>query len=47
MTLQETYVELGETDAAVDAALERLQALYDDATGLGQALDYAATRASG
>lgn len=47
MTLQETYVELGETDAAVDAALARLQALYDDATGLGQALDYAATRASG
>lgn len=48
MTLQETYVELGETDAAVDAPLARLQALYDDATSLGQALDdAAATRASG
>ncbi|QKS12658.1 hypothetical protein [Curtobacterium sp. csp3] len=42
MTLQETYVELGETDAAADAALARLQALYDDATGLGRALDAAA-----
>ncbi|MCS6586973.1 hypothetical protein NYQ25_18550 [Curtobacterium flaccumfaciens pv. flaccumfaciens] len=41
LTLQETYAELGQTDAAVDAALARVKALYDDATGLGRALDHA------
>jgi hypothetical protein len=41
LTLQETYAELGETDAAVDAALARVKALYDDATGLGRTLDHA------
>ncbi len=41
LTLQETYAELGETDAAVDVALARVKALYDDATGLGRALDHA------
>ncbi|WP_420366972.1 hypothetical protein [Curtobacterium sp. L1-20] len=41
LTLQETYAELEETDAAVDAALARVKALYDDTTGLGRALDHA------
>jgi len=41
LTLQETYAELGDTDAAVDAALARVKALYDDATGLGRALEHA------
>lgn len=41
LTLQETYAELGETDAAVDAALARVKAVYDDATGLGRAVDHA------
>ena len=41
LTLQETYAELGETDAAVDAAVARMKALYDDATGLGRALNHA------
>ncbi|WP_159573886.1 hypothetical protein [Curtobacterium sp. 18060] len=41
LTLQETYAQLGETDAAVDTALARVRALYDDVTALGSALDHA------
>lgn len=41
LTLQETYAELGDTDAAVDAALARVKALYDDAAGLGRAVEHA------
>ncbi|WP_144709716.1 hypothetical protein [Curtobacterium pusillum] len=39
LTLQETYDELGDTDAAVDAALARLQAISDDVRALGDVLD--------
>lgn len=47
LTLQETYIELGVTDAAVDAALARLArlaAICSDAQALDAALDQAAPR---
>lgn len=43
LTLQETYSELGVTDAAVDAALIRLAAIWNDAQALDNDLDQAAT----
>jgi hypothetical protein len=42
LTLQETYSELGATDAAVDAALARLAAIWSDAQALDADLDQAA-----
>jgi hypothetical protein len=42
LTLQEAYIELGATDAAVDAALARLAAIWSDARALDAALDQAA-----
>jgi len=43
LTLQETYNELGATDAAVEAALIRLAAIWNDAQALDNDLDQAAT----
>ncbi|MBF4629265.1 hypothetical protein ITJ51_17100 [Curtobacterium flaccumfaciens] len=43
LTLQETYAELGATDAAVDAALARLAAIWNDAQALDSDLDHSAT----
>lgn len=43
VVLQETYAELGATDAAVDAALARLTAIWNDAQALDSDLDHAAT----
>ncbi len=42
LTLQETYSEFGATDAAVDAALARLAAIWSDAQALDADLDQAA-----
>lgn len=42
LTRQETYAELGATDAAVDAALRRLAAIWNDAQTLDADLDRAA-----
>ena len=42
LTLQETYTELGATDAAVDAALERLAAVWSDAQALDTDIEHAA-----
>jgi hypothetical protein len=42
LTLQETYTELGATDAAVDAALERLAAVWSDAQALDTEIEHAA-----
>ncbi|MFK4484795.1 hypothetical protein [Curtobacterium sp. AB7] len=42
LTLQETYIELGATDAAVDAALARLAAIWSDAQALDADLDQVA-----
>jgi hypothetical protein len=43
LTLQETYTELGATEAAVDTALARLTAIWNDAQTLGADLDQTAT----
>jgi hypothetical protein len=43
LSLQETYAELGATEAAVDTALARLAAIWNDAQTLGADLDQAAT----
>ncbi len=43
LTLQETYTELGSTDAAVDDALTRLAVILNDAQALGVDLEQAAT----
>ncbi len=43
LTLQETYTELGSTDAAVDDALTRLAAILNDAQALDADLHQAAT----
>ena len=43
LTLQETYTELGSTDAAVDAALTRLAVILNDAQALDVDLQQAAT----
>ena len=43
LTLQETYAELGSTDAVIDAALTRLAAILDDAQALDADLQQAAT----
>ncbi len=43
LTLQETYIELGAADAAVDAALARLTAIWTDAQALDFDLDHGAT----
>lgn len=43
LTLQETYAELGSTDAAVDDALTRLRAILNDAQALDADLQQAAT----
>lgn len=43
LSLQETYTELGSTDAAVDAALTRLAAILNDAQALDADLQQAAT----
>lgn len=43
LTLQETYTELGATDAAVDAALERLAAVWSDAQALDTEIEHAAS----
>lgn len=43
LTLQETYTALGATEAAVDTALARLTAIWNDAQTLGADLDQAAT----
>ncbi|QSB24673.1 hypothetical protein [Curtobacterium sp. 24E2] len=42
LSLQETYSEFGATDAAVDAALARLAAVWDDARALDTDLEQAA-----
>ena len=42
LTLQETYTELGATDAAVDAALEQLAAVWSDAQALDTDIEHAA-----
>jgi hypothetical protein len=42
LTLQETYTELGATDAAVDAALARLAAVWSDAQALDTEIEHAA-----
>ncbi|WP_420367212.1 hypothetical protein [Curtobacterium sp. L1-20] len=42
LTLQETYTELGATDAAVDAALIRIAAIWNDAQALDDDLAHAA-----
>ncbi|NQX25643.1 hypothetical protein [Curtobacterium sp. VKM Ac-2852] len=43
LTLQETYTELGAMDAAVDAALARLAAIWNDAQTLDADLEQAVT----
>lgn len=45
LTLQEAYAELGATDAAVDAALARLTAVWGDARALDTELEQAASEA--
>jgi hypothetical protein len=43
LSIQETYSELGATDAAIDAALARLAAVWDDARTLDTDLEKAAS----
>ncbi len=43
LTLQETYAKLGATETAVDNALARLAAIWNDAQTLGADLDQVAT----
>ncbi len=43
LTLQETYVELGAMDAAVDAALDRLTAIWNDAQALDSDIDHSSS----
>lgn len=44
LSLQDTYSELGATDAAIDAALARLAAVWDDARTLDTDLEHAASK---